>query len=106
MSMLGKTIVIVNSAKVAIDMLEKHGAIYSDRPRIEMGGELVGWGPILALLPYGDRVRNYRKLIHQSIGNQDLMSEYHPGGEQETRRFLRRVLENPDELAAHVGKCV
>lgn len=104
--MLGKTIVIVNSAKVAIDMLEKHGAIYSDRPRIEMGGELVGWGHILALLPYGDRVRNYRKLIHQSIGNQDLMSEYNPGGEQETRRFLRRVLENPDELAAHVGKCV
>jgi hypothetical protein len=98
--------IIVNSAQVAIDMLEKGGSNYSDRPRLEMGGELVGWKSTLVLIPYGARFRNYRKLFHQSIGSQSSMVRFHPGGEMETHRFLKRVLANPDDLSAHVRKYV
>lgn len=33
---LGQPIVILNSAKIARDLLEKRGALYSDRPLIPM----------------------------------------------------------------------
>jgi hypothetical protein len=94
--------IIVNSAQMAIDMLEKEGSIYSDRPRLEMGGELVGWKSSTVLIPYGDRCRNQRKLFRQCIGTASAMARFHPSGELEAHKFLRRVLATPDDLAGHV----
>ncbi len=98
--------IILNSARAAVDMLDKKSAIYSDRPTLQMGGELVGWKNTLVLLPYGDRFRRYRRIFYSLIGSQATMKQYHPPQELETRRFLRRVLSKPEELAAHVRKYV
>lgn len=38
----GKQIMVINSPKAAIDLLEKRASIYSDRPRFVMCGELTG----------------------------------------------------------------
>ena len=35
-----QSIVIINSHKAAVELLEKKSAIYSDRPRLVMAGEL------------------------------------------------------------------
>lgn len=85
-------------------MLDKKSLIYSDRPVLQMGGELVGWKNTLALLPYGDRFRRYRRLFHNLIGSQMSMKQYLPVEEHETRRFLRRVLTKPDDLSTHVRR--
>ncbi|KAK0242387.1 cytochrome P450 [Armillaria nabsnona] len=103
-TVLGQTMIILNSARAAVDMLDKKSAIYSDRPTLQMGGELVGWKNTLVLLPYGDRFRRYRRIFYSLIGSQATMKQYHPPQELETRRFLRRVLSKPEELAAHVRK--
>ncbi|KAG2370126.1 cytochrome P450 [Suillus spraguei] len=39
----GQHIVILNSVKTAMDMLDNKSAIYSDRPILPVGGELIGW---------------------------------------------------------------
>lgn len=85
-------------------MLDKKSAIYSDRPTLQMGGELVGWKNTLVLLPYGDRFRRSRRLFHKLIGSQAAMARFFPQEELETRRFLRRVLTKPDDLAVHIRK--
>ena len=103
-TVLGQPIIIINSAEVARDMLDKKSAIYSDRPVLQMAGELVGWKRTLVLLPYGDRFRRYRRLFHRLIGSQEVVKRFFPGEELETRRFLRRVLMKPNDLAAHVRK--
>jgi cytochrome P450 len=103
-SFFGQQMIILNSAKHAMEMLDKRSSIYSDRPIMQMGGELVGWKNTLVLIPYGERFRNFRKLFHQAIGTQAAASEFHPVQEIETRRFLRRILANPDDLIAHVRK--
>jgi hypothetical protein len=103
-TVLGQPIIIINSAEVACDMLDKKSAIYSDRPVLQMAGELVGWKHTLVLLPYGDRFRRYRRLFHNLIGSQAVVKRFFPGEELEARRFLRRVLMKPDDLAAHVRK--
>ena len=101
-SILGQQMIIVNSAKTALDMLDKKSAIYSDRPVMPMGGELVGWKDTLVLVPYGDRFRNYRKFFHQVIGSNASVSLFYPIEELETHRFLKSVLKNPDDLVTHI----
>ncbi|KAJ3502046.1 hypothetical protein NLJ89_g9063 [Agrocybe chaxingu] len=103
-SVFGQQMIILNSAEVAIDMLDKKSSIYSDRPVMQMGGELVGWKNTLVLTPYGDRLRNYRRLFHQCIGSPASMSEFHPVEEKETHRFLKNVLARPEHLADHVRR--
>ncbi|KJA23927.1 hypothetical protein HYPSUDRAFT_39442 [Hypholoma sublateritium FD-334 SS-4] len=105
-SIFGQTIVVLNSVDVAVDMLEKKSVIYSDRPVLQMGGELVGWKKTLVLVPYGDRFRNYRKLFHKSIGSNAAISKFSLSGEMETHKLLKRILANPDELGTHVRKTV
>ena len=103
-TVLGQPIIIINSAEIACDMLDKKSAIYSDRPVLQMAGELVGWKHTLVLLPYGDRFRRYRRLFHRLIGSQAVVKRFFPSEELEARRFLRRVLKKPNDLAAHVRK--
>ena len=103
-SVFGQQMIIVNSAKTAGDILDKKSSIYSDRPIMQMGGELVGWKDTLVLVPYGERFRNYRKFFHQVIGTPSSMTRFLPAEETETRKFLKSVLANPDDLAAHVRK--
>ncbi|KAG2366898.1 cytochrome P450 [Suillus spraguei] len=95
---LGQHIIVVNSVKSAMDMLDKKGTVYSDRPVLPMAGELVGWKHSLALLPYSARCRQYRKNIHQIMGNRAALHVYHPIEEIETRRFLKRVFSTPEQL--------
>jgi len=103
-SVFGRQIIIVNSAQTATEMLETKSSIYSDRPVMSMAGELVGWKNVLILMPYCERFRTHRKLLHKIIGTPSSMSNFHLLEEQETRRFLKRVLDKPDDLAAHVRK--
>ncbi|KAF8199465.1 cytochrome P450 [Pholiota molesta] len=79
------------------------GSNYSDRPRLEMGGDLWAGNRRLSSFPM-EPVSAISELFHQSIGSQSSMVRFHPGGEMETHRFLKRVLANPDDLSAHVRK--
>ncbi|THU84110.1 cytochrome P450 [Dendrothele bispora CBS 962.96] len=103
-TVLGQSIVILNSVKPAIDMLDRSSAIYSDRPVIPMAGELVGWKNIMGLLPYADRHKRYRRLAKQLFGSTKTMEAFHPAEELETHRFLKRLLSQPDRLVQHVQK--
>ena len=103
-SVLGQQMIILNSAQTAFEMLDKKSSIYSDRPIIPMGGELVGWKNLLVLFSYGERFRTHRKLLHQEIGTPSSMSNFYVAEERETRKFLKCVLAKPDDLAAHVRK--
>ncbi|KXN92569.1 O-methylsterigmatocystin oxidoreductase [Leucoagaricus sp. SymC.cos] len=101
-SILGKRFIIVNSVQIAVDMLEKKGSIYSERPIVTMGGELIGWKNAMALLPYGERLRSYRRLFYHTIGNSTSMSTFHSVEEAETHKFLKRLVSSPQYLAKHI----
>ncbi|KAF5346450.1 hypothetical protein D9756_010068 [Leucocoprinus leucothites] len=100
---MGQPIIIVNSVDV-MQELDKKGALYSDRPRLEMGGELVGYSETLVLIPYGERFRVYRKNIAKYIGGAAQIKELHPLIESSTRKFLQRTLASPDDLMIHLRK--
>ncbi|KAG2139993.1 cytochrome P450 [Suillus cothurnatus] len=101
---MGQHIVVLNSVKAAIDMLDKKSTLYSDRPIFPVAGELVGWKHTLALLPDGDRFRRYRRNLHSVIGSRAAVGIYNQIEEVETRRFLKRVLTKPGQLQAHIRR--
>ncbi|KAI0069200.1 cytochrome P450 [Artomyces pyxidatus] len=101
---LGQPIIILNDVNIAADMLEKKSSMYSDRPILQMAGELVGWKDTLVLTRYGERFKEYRKYFHSVMGTRASIEKLYGLFESETRLFLRRMLWKPEELADNIRK--
>ncbi|KAK7448088.1 hypothetical protein VKT23_013846 [Stygiomarasmius scandens] len=99
-----QTIVVLNSAKVAAELLDSRSAIYSDRPVVPMGGDLVGYNRALGLLPYGDRFKKHRRLAKQLFGNTKTMEAFYPIEEEEAHRLLKRLVSQSDRFVNHIQK--
>ncbi|KAF7357549.1 O-methylsterigmatocystin oxidoreductase [Mycena sanguinolenta] len=72
----GQHIIVVNSAKTAVELFEKRSHIYSDRPVFTMV-ELMGWDFNFAMLPRGDKWRTRRRAFHQHF-REDVVRTYRP----------------------------
>lgn len=108
-TVFGQRIVILSSVEVAVDLLEKRGAIYSDRPKMPMVGELMTWAQSLVFSPYGLRFRDIRRLLHRYLGSRgqlEKMEPFHALEEMETHRFLAGLLREPEHLVKHIRKYV
>jgi hypothetical protein len=105
-SFFGYNIILIGSAKIAGELLDKRGINYSDRPRSIMGGELSGWGKMMVLCNYTDWFRAQRKWFAHDLGSHAAIAKLHRMIEVETRRSLRSALEEPDRIRAHVRKYV
>ncbi|TDL20094.1 cytochrome P450 [Rickenella mellea] len=103
-SVLGQNLILINDAQIAYDLLEKKSAIHSNRPSFVFAGEMCGFANGLALLNSGPLLRGYRKNISQVIGSKSAVAQFNPLMEVETRRFLSRVLAQPDMLQNHIRK--
>ena len=51
---LGQPIIVMNSLKVASELLDKRANIYSDRPRMIIANEIISGGLFAAFMRYGD----------------------------------------------------
>lgn len=103
-TVFGQTLIIVNDAQIAHELMEKRAASYSSRPRMVFAGEMVGSDKLIAMLPYSNRLRAYRKKIHAAIGTKSTAAQYNHLQGVEVRRFLLRVLEKPTDLIQHIRK--
>ncbi|PSS35616.1 hypothetical protein PHLCEN_2v1439 [Hermanssonia centrifuga] len=103
-TLFGQPMIILNSAQHAIDTLDKKSSIYSDRPMIMMGGEIIGWKYTLILTPYGERFREYRRFMHRLIGGHKQVERFHVLERDQTHRFLKHVLHTPEKLSTHIRR--
>jgi len=104
LNVLGQEMVILNSSKAAIDLLDKRSANYSDRPVVMMCGEIVGWNRSLALTQYGSRFREFRKYMNRVVGTRASMEKFAPLQERETAKFVARVMADPGSLLQQIRK--
>ena len=105
-SLWGYNVIVIGSAKIAGDLLGRRGINYADRPRSVMAGELAGWGKLMTLSNYTDRLRTQRKWVAHDLGSHAVVAKFHGMIEVETRRTLRSVLKDPDGLLTHLRKYV
>ncbi|KAF5358663.1 hypothetical protein D9758_007688 [Tetrapyrgos nigripes] len=100
-SAFGMTIVVVNSFKHAIELMDKKGTKYSSRPRPTMPVKLMGWENAMAFTEYGQRFRSYRKTFHNELGSTVSLKNYWPQEENHAKHFVKLVLESPERLFDH-----
>ncbi|KAG7089977.1 hypothetical protein E1B28_011601 [Marasmius oreades] len=100
---LNWNVVFLNSLQAADDLLEKRGAIYSDRPTLQMSGELCGVEKIVALAKYDDGFKRQRRYVLQTLGPR-IIPTYHSMIEHETAPLLRALVDSPSEYLGHVRK--
>lgn len=98
--------ILVSSAKVVEDLLEKRSLIYSNRPALVFAGEIVGWSNAIGLLQYGHRFREFRKYMSRLIGTKAAMERFNPLMEHETEKFLVRVLADPNSFSDQIRRWV
>ncbi|KAG8768622.1 hypothetical protein FRC12_005453 [Ceratobasidium sp. 428] len=99
LTVLGKTIIILNSAEAAHDLLDRRSAIYSDRSELPMISDpkLVDWSRITGLLRYGERWRSQRRMTHASL-HKTASVQFWPLIVKQSRLALHRLLTNPDNF--------
>ncbi|KAI2613241.1 cytochrome P450 [Hypoxylon sp. NC1633] len=100
-SVPGTTLVLLHSARIAMDLLEKRSAIYSSRPRMVFGGEMCGWENITTIIQYGDRLRAHRRRMFAVLGTKGAVARFCPLQTDEVHKFLLRVLDEPHDIAKH-----
>lgn len=103
---LNESFVVLSSAEYAIDILEKKSAIYSSRGRVPVAGDMIGWSEAMILQPYGQRMREIRKLFGQVMGNSKRVERFQHLVEEETQQFLVHLSERAESLALEIKKCV
>jgi hypothetical protein len=72
-----------------------------------MAGKLLGWMANLVLAPYGESMRNQRRVLHRHLGSKNQLyklENWHGMIESEAHTFLKRALANPGALVENLHK--
>lgn len=101
LDVLGTSIIVLDTAEAAAELLEKRSSMYSGRPRLPMVDELMGWGFDFGLMDYGDYWRQHRRLMHQSF-HPTAVVRFRPQELKAAHGLLRRLLEQPEGFLGHV----
>ncbi|VDB95598.1 unnamed protein product [Peniophora sp. CBMAI 1063] len=100
LSVWGQPIVFLNSRQAAFELLDRRGAIYSDRPRMVMGGELCGCADMVAFTSYGNQFKRHRRLFTQAFGPQHIPA-YRPLMLDATLDIIHRLIDTPEQFQTH-----
>ncbi|KAF9807676.1 hypothetical protein IEO21_08134 [Rhodonia placenta] len=98
---LGQHIVVINSATVARELLDRRSSIYSGRPHLVCAVSFAGYDRMLLLQPYGDELRQQRRLISQTL-SMSTIGKYYDIQEAAARRLVLGVIDNPSPLEGQI----
>ncbi|KAJ7699575.1 cytochrome P450 [Mycena rosella] len=95
LQVLGKSMIVLDTLQAAVDLLDKRGSIYSDRPPLPLY-ELLGWTYMLSFMRYGEIFPRHRQ-VHQSFFSRQRCAEFEPMQTQEARRLVTNLFASPTE---------
>lgn len=100
---LGQGLVFLNSPEACIDLLDKRGSIYSDKPQLVMTCDMCGCKNMIAFTGYNDQFKRQRKLMHSALSPKAVQS-YQPLAIAETQNFLHRLVGDPASYISHIRR--
>ncbi|KAJ3539528.1 hypothetical protein NM208_g5454 [Fusarium decemcellulare] len=101
-TVLGTTMVILQSNEAIQDIMVKKSTKTGGRPDLYFADELCGFGVFTSNITHGPTHRLHRKFMHQQMGTKTLAGQFYGIQDVESRRFLLRVLDDPDNLIKHI----
>ncbi|KAH9945705.1 cytochrome P450 [Amylocystis lapponica] len=102
LNICGTSFVVVNSMQAAHDLFDCRSSIYSDRPRMVMLKELVGFDYSFGWTGYGDYWRERRKVFHQFF-HPAAVVRFKPQMTRASHGILARLLDTPDDFMEHLS---
>ncbi|KZW01067.1 cytochrome P450 [Exidia glandulosa HHB12029] len=102
LKVLDRTIVVINSHSVAVDLLDKRGAIYSDRPDMHMH-DLAGWEWNAASMHHNERWRIRRRLVHQTF-QEKKVPQFYALIRKTSLEYAQEMLARPHEFRHHIRR--
>ncbi|KAF7344707.1 Cytochrome P450 [Mycena venus] len=103
LKVLGRSMIILDSYQTAVELLDKRGITYSDRPKFTLY-ELLGWNPSLVFLQYGKQFNIHRQM-HQSYLSRRKAEDFKPMQTQEARTLVQNLLDStPDKYEKFVSR--
>ncbi|KAF9463392.1 cytochrome P450 [Collybia nuda] len=103
LNLAGQPMIVLNTAKVAGDLLSRRARIYSDRPPFIMAREILTGGMSLVFISYADplsRWRRMRRATHEVL-NVRSVEEYRSLQEVEAAHLVTNLLRSPDDWDYH-----
>ncbi|KDR69246.1 hypothetical protein GALMADRAFT_160541 [Galerina marginata CBS 339.88] len=93
----GNNIVVLDSYKAAVELLEKRSSTYSSRPHFTMASELMGLTCFMFMMPYGEKWRESRRAFTKYFQGGDL-TRFHASHMQFVSKMLPRLLDRPEDF--------
>lgn len=91
--MPGKTIIVLNSVRAAMDLLDKRGGNYSDRPDFILFMAM-GWEKTLTFLRAGPMFKKHRSMLQRAFSKTNIV-QFRPWQEFQARIMLKGFSEKP-----------
>ncbi|KAF8987969.1 cytochrome P450 [Cyathus striatus] len=89
----GHGMLILNSHKVATDIMEQRAAIYSDRPRLVVASEILTGSLLIPFAGYNDFWRRMRRASHEGLNN-NTARNYYPAQLREAVLLVEGMLND------------
>lgn len=102
MTVFGTTLVVIHSLEAAQELLVKKSTKTAERPDLYFADEMCGFGGLTPNLSYGNTHRLHRKFMHQEMGTKTIVQKFYDIQNRESRRFLLRVLDDPNNTVEHI----
>ncbi|KZV87066.1 cytochrome P450 [Exidia glandulosa HHB12029] len=99
----GREFIFLNRLEDAVNLFEKRGNLYSNRPHMHMAHELVGRKITVLFSQYGERLKNYRRMIN-TVTNSRAAPQQWDTQTRETHKLLGRLLVSPDDFLHHLSR--
>ncbi|TFY81396.1 hypothetical protein EWM64_g2623 [Hericium alpestre] len=100
-TVFGVESILISKFSTAIELLEKRGAIYSDRPHMVLENEILGWDAAMPTMRYGAQFRKHRKLSNALL-NPNAARGYIAIHEEVSLRLLSAFASQPDKFYDHI----
>ncbi|KZT04131.1 cytochrome P450 [Laetiporus sulphureus 93-53] len=94
---------ILNSQRVAQDLLQNQGSSCSGRPRAVLYNEMMGYHIDFAFMQYGERWRKQRRMAHVAFQTNNRLLSYRALQRREAHALVMRLYENPNRYKDHVS---
>ncbi|KAH8977249.1 cytochrome P450 [Lactarius hatsudake] len=100
LSVFGKGILVINSQRVAVDLLEKRSNLYSDRPRLISVNEFLTENLTFFLTGYGDLWRRFRRPAVEGF-SKSVVPDFYPIQSREAIMLALALMKSPPSVKKH-----
>ncbi|KAF9804495.1 hypothetical protein IEO21_09368 [Rhodonia placenta] len=97
-------VLVLNSVKVARELLDRKSSATSGRPRMMFLTEMLGCDSGITFMQYGKRWKRHRTWIRAAFESKESSSKYQPLQRREARNLLLNIIQAPTLFERHLSR--